>query len=236
MAYHTTPVLSANLTQQIYGNIRDQILSLQLLPGEKLSEMRLASAYQCSRIPVREAVKALCMEGYLKSQPQVGSFVSYINCEKLEQIRYIRESLEIRVMQDGLAANAFAPIIGQLEENVDQMIHHYKKKEYNRVYELDDEFHSSFYKAARREFVRDFMGINDPDYTRARRIALMYDHQPELLIGQHQDILLAVKENNQPALFQAMHEHLINIHRVLPSCPEMVRNYFDPPMPPDAFS
>ena len=89
------PVLpSATLAKEIHHTLWGEICSLKRLPGEKLSEAKLAREYHCSRIPVREAVKQLATEGALEVFPQRGSFISRINVSEVEQTRYLREVLE----------------------------------------------------------------------------------------------------------------------------------------------
>ena len=168
------------------------------------------------------------MEGYLESVPQIGSFVRHIDRTKLEQIRYVRESLETRVMVDGMKSGTFIPLIGKLQENLDRQRTQYDAKDYTGVHRLDDEFHDAFYIAADKMFVLEYMGVNHPDYARARFISLVYDPQPFLLIQQHQRILDAVREQDEAALRAAMREHLTNIYRVLPGCSAEIREYFDP--------
>ena len=217
-----------NLTQRITCDLRDDILSLKLVPGDKLSELKIAARYNCSRIPVREAFLSLCMEGCMESVPQVGSFVSHINREKLEQLRYVRECLETRVMVDGMKSGCFDSLIPSLQQNIDRQAKLYAEKDYRSVHLLDDDFHNTFYDSADKSFVRNYMGINNPDYARARYLSLVYDDHPEILIHQHQVILDAVRTHNEDSLIVAMREHLTNIYRVLPTCSSDIRSYFDP--------
>ncbi|MGN0775453.1 MAG: GntR family transcriptional regulator [Candidatus Ventricola sp.] len=235
MAYSFVSNPAQNVSQRIYCDIREGIISLDLKPGEKLSEMRVAAQYECSRIPVREAFRKLCLEGYMDSLPQIGSFVRYIDQEKLEQIRYVRECLETRVMTDGLRSGKYKPLIEMLQDNIDQQNRYYLEKNYARVHALDEDFHMAFYESTDKCFVRDFMGINDPDYERTRRIALVFDEHPEYLIRQHQSILNAVKADDEAMLCRAMKEHLTNIYRVLPACPEEIRKYFRPAIEVDNY-
>lgn len=228
MAYSFVSNSPQNISQRIYCDIRENILSLDFKPGEKLSEMRIATQYKCSRVPVREAFRKLCLEGYMDSLPQIGSFVRYIDQEKLEQIRYVRECLETRVMTDGLRSGKYQPLVETLQDNINQQTRFYLEKNYAKVHALDEEFHMAFYESTDKCFVLDFMGINDPDYERARRIALVFDEHPEYLIRQHQNILDAVKAEDEVMLCAAMKEHLTNIYRVLPTCTEEIRKYFRP--------
>ena len=104
----------SNLTQIIYQHLWHEIASLHLMPGEKLSEVKLAKEFNCSRIPVREAVHLLAAENALEARPQRGSYVTLINVQQLEQIRYLREALEYKIMMDGYHTGCFESIVPYL--------------------------------------------------------------------------------------------------------------------------
>ena len=91
-----------NLEAFIGNALKDQIINLDLLPGTKLSEMKIAKLYGCSRAPVRDAFSELRVKGYLESRPQVGTFVSKINLDRVEEIRFVRESVETAVLNLGI--------------------------------------------------------------------------------------------------------------------------------------
>ena len=214
-----------NLTQTIYTQLRQDIYSIRLVPGEKLSEMKLASQYGCSRVPVRDALHRLRLEGCIDSKPQIGSFISYIDYENLEQVRYVRECVEKQVMLDALRENAYEDSIDELQSLLDQQWDAYKKKELLLAHQLDDLFHLLFLKLPHKEFVRNYMGANNVHYQRARFLSLKYDPSPEMLVGQHQAILDAVAAKDEAALSRAIHVHLNNLYRVINSAPEEIRNY-----------
>lgn len=214
-----------NLTQTIYTQLRQDIYSIRLVPGEKLSEMKLASQYGCSRVPVRDALHRLRLESCIDSKPQIGSFISYIDYESLEQVRYVRECVEKQVMLDALRENAYEDSIDELQSLLDQQWDAYKKKELLLAHQLDDLFHLLFLKLPHKEFVRNYMGANNVHYQRARFLSLKYDPSPEMLVGQHQAILDAVAAKDEAALSRAIHVHLNNLYRVINSAPEEIRNY-----------
>lgn len=214
-----------NLTQTIYKQLREDIFSIRLIPGEKLSEMKLAAQYGCSRVPVREALHQLRLEGCIDSKPQIGSFISYIDYENLEQVRYVRECLETQVMLNALRENAYDDSIDELQSLLDQQWNAYKKKELILAHQLDDLFHLLFLKLPHKEFVRNYMGANNVHYQRARFLALKYDPSPEVLVWQHQAILDAVAAKDETALTKAIHIHLNNLYRVIDSSSEEIKNY-----------
>jgi len=44
----------------VFDHLRDEIISLRLLPGSKISEAEIASKFGISRQPVRDAFSRLC--------------------------------------------------------------------------------------------------------------------------------------------------------------------------------
>src|SRR5208282_6093324 len=61
---------------RIYADLRAELVSLERLPGEPISEAELAKSYGFSRTPVREAVRKLADEGLVEIFPQSGTFAA----------------------------------------------------------------------------------------------------------------------------------------------------------------
>jgi len=61
---------------QIYQNLRKEILTLSLRPGEPLDETKLAAKYNTSRSPVREALIRLAGEGLVLTLPNRSTLVA----------------------------------------------------------------------------------------------------------------------------------------------------------------
>lgn len=74
--------------------LRASILSGESLPGERLIQEALAEKYGLSRIPVREALRALEAEGLVVHGPGSGYTVAKIDAEMLHSIQRIRQLLE----------------------------------------------------------------------------------------------------------------------------------------------
>ncbi len=115
---NSLPADMLTATDQIYLSLWNQICSLDLLPGEKLSEVRLAAEFECSRVPVREALHRLAADGGGCSQR--GSFVSLIDRQQVEQTRYLREVLETHVCLEAFDSGALTAICPYLCSIVEQ--------------------------------------------------------------------------------------------------------------------
>lgn len=88
-----------SLKDIIYNAIMEDILSLNYLPGEILTEKAMIEKYNYSKSPVREALQALCGDKVLCSIPRCGYQVVRITMEDIQemlQFRYILEGGIIR--------------------------------------------------------------------------------------------------------------------------------------------
>ena len=75
-----SPVTSNKLYIQIYNQIRDAILNGTFKVGDKLpSEKELCETFGVSRVPVREALCALELNGLVSSIQGLGVYVKEVN-------------------------------------------------------------------------------------------------------------------------------------------------------------
>lgn len=77
-----------------YNWIKEGIDSCALKMGEPLPETFIANETGVSRTPVREALRVLEQDGYIKIVPLKGAFVSEISLEDVREIYDIRKLLE----------------------------------------------------------------------------------------------------------------------------------------------
>ena len=83
-----------SLSNLVYRDLKDKILKNQLLPGNKLIEMEIASKLGVSRTPVREALKKLEEDGLVTSFPRKSFIVSKISVKEAKNLYIVRKSLE----------------------------------------------------------------------------------------------------------------------------------------------
>lgn len=117
-AVKTTP--RQTMADSVYSKIRAQLIAGLRLPGEKLTLRGLASEFETSVMPVREAVRRLCAQGGLQLNPNRTLQVSAPTSQQFE------EMLQIRAVLEGLAC----------ESAVQRM----RDSEINRVRQLGQRF------------------------------------------------------------------------------------------------
>lgn len=84
----------APLSRQAYQVIRDQIISGDFAPGERISLRRMAGSLGMSLAPVGEALKELARDGLLESEPGLGTRVRRMNAESLRNQHVLRIAIE----------------------------------------------------------------------------------------------------------------------------------------------
>lgn len=120
-----------------------------LAPGAKLNLDEIARQLKVSRTPVREAFRALELQGYLRVKPCVGSIVLGLEPQEITEIYTIRINLE------GLATRLAVPdITGEhlrgLEESLDQITAlDPANSDYAQIDRLNQSFHFGLYDRAK---------------------------------------------------------------------------------------
>jgi len=106
----STPIVRRNLGSDVYNVLWDRILSRDLNPTEKLSDLRLSEELGVSRTPVREALHRLVQDGVVVYSPNRGFFVATFSPTDITEIfdlRAVLEALALRTMAAKLKPNAY---------------------------------------------------------------------------------------------------------------------------------
>lgn len=89
--------------QFVLEELRGAITSGELRPGAPIRQDALAARLQVSRVPLREALKALEAEGLVVHHVHRGYFVAQLSLADLEEIYRIRALLETEAVSRALA-------------------------------------------------------------------------------------------------------------------------------------
>jgi DNA-binding GntR family transcriptional regulator len=87
------PLSARERSERIYRILRDRICLLEYAPGSHLSEEELAQEFEISRTPVRRVLARLESEGLVQSIHGVGTIVTDVDIEELQQVYHLRMEL-----------------------------------------------------------------------------------------------------------------------------------------------
>jgi len=82
---------------RIYHALRDRICLLEYPPGSRLSEEEIAQEFAVSRTPVRRVLARLESEGLVEARHGVGTMVTSVDIEGLEQVFLLRMELAVLI-------------------------------------------------------------------------------------------------------------------------------------------
>lgn len=106
MRLELTPPERTTLDDQVYADLRAQIMSGRLRPGDSLSIRTLAALLDVSPMPVRSALRRLTDEGALEGRPNRTYTIRILSPEEF------RDILDMRLLLEGAAAERAAPGLG----------------------------------------------------------------------------------------------------------------------------
>lgn len=87
-------IVRESLVEAIARDLREQILAGKLPPGQRISQLSIAEHYGVSRLPVREALRALSSQGLVVIEPGRGARVMALDASDLREVYLMRERLE----------------------------------------------------------------------------------------------------------------------------------------------
>ena len=87
------------LAQPIYEKLKARIMSGELAPGEPLRQDEIARAHGVSKIPVREALLRLEVDGFVLFRKNKGATVRALSAAEILQMMDIRSALECKALE-----------------------------------------------------------------------------------------------------------------------------------------
>jgi DNA-binding GntR family transcriptional regulator len=85
---------------EIYERLKQDILTFEFRPGERLVELELCDRYEVSRTPVREALRRLEDDGLIVSRDKGGRVVKGLDISDYEDVYAVRAVLETYAVTD----------------------------------------------------------------------------------------------------------------------------------------
>ncbi len=132
-----------SLREQVYEYLRDEINNRKLLPGATININEISQQLGISKTPLRDAIIQLEIEGFVTILPRRGVTVKKLTLQEVKDSYQIVGALEGSVI-----LNVFDRIgkshISRMEKINAKQIKALDRKEYDRYYKLNLDFHNVF--------------------------------------------------------------------------------------------
>ncbi|MEY8746045.1 FadR/GntR family transcriptional regulator [Bacillales bacterium AN1005] len=221
-------VSSNKLYIQIYDQILSEIQSGTFQIGDKLpTERELCAQFGVSRAPIRQALSALEMKGYIYSRQGEGVYVkstmaqdeavtdeSFINSVSPEDIVEARMSIE-PLIASMAAQRATADEIQLLRETIKQMESETAGGHY--VPETDERLHMEIARASHNDLFIQFMTVITQAMKQQEMWRFIRDRtvtRPDYRdtnFSEHKEIIDAIENKEADTASKLMTEHMQNL-------------------------
>lgn len=207
--------MRTSASSEIYNILKQEIINLYLVPGQLISETEMVKRFGVSRTPIRDVFKRLELDCLIKIVPQKGTFISPINLSKIIDFIFMREKIEIGVVEELLQMkNRHAVELLELSLMKQKLVIENTELETNvkakEFYELDNQFHKILFSALNKETIWETFSDIMPDYHRFRAVSTDIHTEENLLklFKNHQDIYKCVKEHDIVRLRKLYANHI----------------------------
>ncbi|HJS04402.1 MAG TPA: GntR family transcriptional regulator [Variovorax sp.] len=208
-------------TPQVLEQLRDAILSLDLVPGTVLARQELADHFGVSQTPVREALLRLSEEGLVDVFPQHATLVSRIDIAAARQAHFLRRSIELELVHQ-LALAAPAGLVEQMKAIIAQQSALSAAQRYGDFVGADRAFHRLMYEAGGVPGLWEMVGRVSGHVDRLRRLHLPTAGKTEAILRDHRAIVRAIEAKDPAAAQAALRKHLSG---TLSAVDEICRQY-----------
>jgi DNA-binding GntR family transcriptional regulator len=204
----STPIPRQSLSAAVIARLRDKILSGELREGEQLRQDAIASEFEISRIPVREALSHLAAEGLITIVANRGAVVSALSPDEIMQMFETRAVLEcymLRCAIPNMKKEDFQmaeDILGHYQQSLE------KDSEMKSWGQWNWDFHSALYAPANRPVMLSFLKTLNINCDRYTRLHLVFTRDLHRAGQAHRELLDASKTKNPEIAARELWKHI----------------------------
>lgn len=186
--------------------LRDNIISLGLEPGSRVSEKELADELGLSRTPVREALMDLANYGIIETYPQHGTVIAKIDYRFIEEANFMRMALETLAVERVCDLVKDADI-EELQDNVQIQKMYLENGNAKMLLKMDNQFHHAIFSLCDKLVSYSLMQNMMVHFDRVRQLSLTTIKDIKI-VEDHVGILQAITARDKQLARQRMIHHL----------------------------
>lgn len=192
---------------QIAEALEQLVFAGEFQDGERLDEVKLAEQFHVSRTPIREALQVLVSSGMAVQIPRRGVFIRQPG--PVELMEMFETMAEIEGVCARLAATRMTDLdLGELEAANNRCKHAIEETDYDRYYLENETFHQIIYRGATNGFLEK-QALQLQNRLKAyRRIQLRFRGRLTQSMGEHSQVLNALRDGNAEKAAEALRSHV----------------------------
>ncbi len=203
----TRAIPRQSLPEVITNDLRERILSGEMIEGETIRQEALAEDYDVSRMPIREALKRLDAEGLVQLTNNRGASVTTHSLSEIGEIFDLRILLEVDLFRRSIPQMTESDF-ATCEQLLDDMEKSYEAYDVGRWGSLNYEYHKALYAAADRGITNEILQRVNLQSDRYVRMHLSVMEQREPAKKDHRQLLSLAQEGQVDAACELLTNHI----------------------------
>jgi DNA-binding GntR family transcriptional regulator len=187
--------------------IEDEIVAGHLKPGDRLDEASLATRFNVSRTPIREALQQLAASGLIELRSHRGAVVSAPDPGRLIEMFFVMAALEALCGQ--LAARRLLP---ENEEEMKSTLEACQRAvedgDTDAYYYENERFHRAIYMASGNRFLAEQAIAMHKRLAPFRRLQLRVRNRMRVSLQEHEAIFAAIRDGRSPEAAELLQAHV----------------------------
>lgn len=213
-------------TDAVFDQLHEEIASLKILPGAKLSESDIAQRFGVSRQPVRDAFNRLENLDLLLIRPQRASEVRGFSTQRVAHARFVRLAIELEVIRH--ACSIWDQACAEtLAENMEQQKQALESGQPDQFHMLDYEFHKLICELGGCPLAFDT--IEECKNKVDRLCVLSHDRKNEtaVLFDDHLQLAKALRDRSAKNATAVARKHFARLDDIIADVHDKHAEYFE---------
>jgi DNA-binding GntR family transcriptional regulator len=199
-----------SLVEVTTRQLREEILSGQLAPGQRLVEDQIRLRFSISRAPLREALRSLAQQGLVEHLPRRGARVTELTPTEVNQLFAIRRVLERHAIECAFPLAGGEEQLGEVQQWLELM----RRADADGDELQKDDAHRAFHAAVvglagnrQLDLALEpiLLKLQRPMALNLRREAQVMG--PQAGIRRHEQLLAALASNSRATILAALDNH-----------------------------
>lgn len=191
----------------VYQLLLDDIRRRRWTPGQVLTQQQIASHYQTSRIPVRDAMVRLQSAGYLVAAGKASLMVPALSAAEAAELSMIRLQLEPLALRQAVPHLTHQQL-GVAEDLLQQAAQLQERADPLQLGALNWQFHYSLYQSCQLPVLLQLLAqLHDKVsmYLGVQEVSLGYAQRS---LAEHQQLLALLRQRDVEAAVTLLTQHI----------------------------
>lgn len=208
----------SNLSAFIVTTLKEHIMYWRYPPEHRLTEDELCKTFGVSRSPVREALRVLASDGFVKKLPNRAYVVNQYTIEEIEELYEVRLALELYIVEHLATKEPSVLLAGELDD-LQQTWTELLNEPSTRPEEfaiLDTHFHDTLARALGNTSLLRHLRIINERLTLFRMLDFDKRDRAEHACHQHLEIVERILAKDAQGARAAMQKNIEEGRRLIP--------------------